>query len=85
MSDLLSLQVLGLFNRTIRRLSSFLHAIVSRDVEEKMEGALQDEDAADKVKMNPLGGLDEELVSEVFNAILEYDKYGTKIAQRGKI
>ena len=55
-------QVLGLFNRTVRKMSTFLHKIEFDFVEEELKLTLGDEHAADSVVVQPLGGLEDELV-----------------------
>ena len=55
--------MLGLFNRAIRRLIGFLNEVVARQAEEELQGTLADEDAPEEVVMEPVEGLDDELVS----------------------
>lgn len=61
--DLPTSQVLGLFNRTIRKLKTLLNKIVADAVEEELKPSLGDQHAADKVVIQPLEGLENELVS----------------------
>ncbi|XP_077974705.1 RNA cytidine acetyltransferase-like [Styela clava] len=52
--DLPSSQVLGLFNRTMRKVSTYLDETEAISVEKSLEGKLKKENAADDVEMKPL-------------------------------
>nr|CAB3264206.1 N-acetyltransferase 10 [Phallusia mammillata] len=60
--DLPSSQVLGLFNRTVRKLTSYLKEIEKAAAETELQSTLGGANAADDVRMEPLEeGLDSEL------------------------
>jgi len=65
----LLLQVLGLFNRSMRKLTSHLSEIEKSAVEEELAPTLGGEHAADDVQLRPLEqGLDNELVCRARSA-----------------
>lgn len=63
--DLPTSQTLGLFNRVLKQVNTFLHTLESQDVEMKLTSSLKDKHAADKVQME---AIDQTLDDELKNA-----------------
>nr|XP_018667185.1 RNA cytidine acetyltransferase [Ciona intestinalis] len=68
--DLPSSQVLGLFNRAVRKITTHLSEIESAAAEKELKSTLGDENAADAVNMQPLEeSLDSELNAAAYEVV----------------